>query len=60
MVIEQHGKKFEIYGYPIIEGEITKAYATDELNDVYLLIWRTGVEPKQGNVSIVRIEKPTR
>jgi hypothetical protein len=60
MILYLFGQKFSIYGYPVIERSVTRAYALDEKSNIYVLIWRTGEEPKQGNVSIVRIEKPTR
>jgi hypothetical protein len=58
MKIDLGGKVFESLGKPVIEGNITKTYATDELKKIYLLMWRTGEEPKQENLSIMVIENP--
>jgi len=57
MVIELYGNKFAIYGFPVIEGNRTYAYATDQEGNVFYLFWPSDKEPVKGNVQIVKLSE---
>ena len=56
MIIELHGQKFEVYGYPVIENGYNRAIATDQQGNVVVLLWAVGKKPVKGNVILTRIE----
>lgn len=56
MIIELYGGSFEVWGYPVIEDNVTRAYATDEDGDVVVLLWPAGEESVNGNVQLIRVE----
>ena len=47
-----HGIDFYIYGYPVIVGPSTYAYAVDKDKSVYKLIWSTAY-PENGTAVVV-------
>lgn len=58
MIITLYGNEYEVHGYPVIDGQVTRAFATDQDDNVYVLFWPVGKEPIQGNVNVVRLENP--
>jgi len=57
MIIELYKQKFEVRGFPVIEGNTTKAYAVDKEGNIFLLLWPAGKEPIQGIVQLVKLGK---